>query len=69
PQASKGVLQGYNAQAAATTGHIVVAAEITNAGVDPGPNLSDKAKHTLAPQGQHGSDHPSSGSSNLFGDP
>jgi transposase len=30
PQASKGVLQGYNAQAAATTGHIVVAAEITN---------------------------------------
>ena len=29
-QASKGVLQGYNAQAAATTGHIVVAAEITN---------------------------------------
>lgn len=31
PQASKGVLQGYNAQAAATTGHIVVAAEITNA--------------------------------------
>jgi transposase len=28
-QASKGVLQGYNAQAAATTGHIVVAAEIT----------------------------------------
>lgn len=30
PQASKGVLQGYNAQAAATIGHIVVAAEITN---------------------------------------
>ncbi|MDZ4234846.1 MAG: transposase, partial [Dietzia sp.] len=30
PQASKGVVQGYNAQAAATTGHIVVAAEITN---------------------------------------
>ena len=29
-QAGKGVLQGYNAQAAATTGHIVVAAEITN---------------------------------------
>lgn len=29
-QASKGVLQGYNAQAAATPGHIVVAAEITN---------------------------------------
>ena len=29
-QASKGVLQGYNAQAAATTGHIVVAAEVTN---------------------------------------
>ena len=28
PQASKGVLQGYNAQAAATTGHIVLAAEI-----------------------------------------
>ena len=27
-QASKGVLQGYNAQAAATTGHIVVAAEV-----------------------------------------
>ena len=26
----QGVLQGYNAQAAATTGHIVVAAEITN---------------------------------------
>lgn len=30
PHASKGVLQGYNAQAAATTGHIVVAAEISN---------------------------------------
>ena len=30
PQASKGVVQGYNAQAAATLGHIVVAAEITN---------------------------------------
>ena len=30
PQASKGVLQGYNAQAAATPGHIVVAAEVTN---------------------------------------
>ena len=30
PQASKGVVQGYNAQAAATTGHIVVAAEISN---------------------------------------
>jgi transposase len=30
PQASKGVVQGYNAQAAATPGHIVVAAEITN---------------------------------------
>jgi transposase len=30
PQASKGVLQGYNAQAAATSGHIVVAAEISN---------------------------------------
>lgn len=29
-QASKGVLQGYNAQAAATAGHIVVAAEVTN---------------------------------------
>jgi transposase len=29
-QASKGVLQGYNAQAAATPGHIVVAAEVTN---------------------------------------
>lgn len=29
-QASKGVMQGYNAQAAATTGHIVVAAEVTN---------------------------------------
>jgi len=29
PQAS-GVLQGYNAQAAATTGHIVVAAEVSN---------------------------------------
>ena len=28
PQASKGVLQGYNAQAAATTGHIVLAAEV-----------------------------------------
>lgn len=28
PQASKGALQGYNAQAAATTGHIVVAAEV-----------------------------------------
>ncbi len=28
PHASKGVLQGYNAQAAATTGHIVVAAEV-----------------------------------------
>ena len=27
-QASKGVLQGYNAQAAATTGHIVLAAEV-----------------------------------------
>lgn len=27
--ASKGVLQGYNAQAAATTGHVVVAAEVT----------------------------------------
>lgn len=27
--ASKGVIQGYNAQAAATTGHIVVAAEVT----------------------------------------
>lgn len=30
PQASKGVLQGYNAQAAATTGHIVLAAEVTD---------------------------------------
>ncbi|MCF6390879.1 transposase [Mycobacterium sp. MBM] len=30
PQASKGVLQGYNAQAAATTGQIVLAAEISN---------------------------------------
>lgn len=29
PAASKGVLQGYNAQAAATTGHIVLAAEVT----------------------------------------
>ncbi len=28
PHASKGVLQGYNAQAAATTGHIVLAAEV-----------------------------------------
>ncbi|MGV2969390.1 MULTISPECIES: transposase [unclassified Mycobacterium] len=28
PQASKGALQGYNAQAAATTGHIVLAAEV-----------------------------------------
>jgi len=28
-QASKGVVQGYNAQAAATPGHIVVAAEVT----------------------------------------
>jgi transposase len=28
-QANKGVLQGYNAQAAATAGHIVVAAEVT----------------------------------------
>ncbi|WP_416188399.1 transposase [Mycobacterium intracellulare] len=30
PHASKGVLQGYNAQAAATTGHIVVAAEVSD---------------------------------------
>ena len=30
PQAGKGVIQGYNAQAAATEGHIIVAAEITN---------------------------------------
>lgn len=29
PQASKGVIQGYNAQAAATAEHIVVAAEVT----------------------------------------
>jgi transposase len=29
PQSSKGVLQGYNAQAAATAGQIVVAAEVT----------------------------------------
>ncbi len=29
PQSSKGVLQGYNAQAAATAEHIVVAAEVT----------------------------------------
>ncbi|VAZ69797.1 hypothetical protein LAUMK40_05960 [Mycobacterium kansasii] len=28
PDSSKGVLQGYNAQAAATTGHIVLAAEV-----------------------------------------
>lgn len=28
-QASKGVIQGYNAQAAATTGHVVVAADVT----------------------------------------
>ncbi|KDP03353.1 hypothetical protein MAV3388_00215 [Mycobacterium avium subsp. hominissuis 3388] len=28
PQSSKGALQGYNAQAAATTGHIVLAAEV-----------------------------------------
>lgn len=30
PHAAKGVLQGYNAQAAATTGHIVVAAEVSD---------------------------------------
>lgn len=30
PQQNKGVLQGYNAQAAATSGQIVVAAEVTN---------------------------------------
>src|SRR3954471_4995787 len=33
-QASKGVIQGYNAQAAATTGHIVVAAEVTGSSND-----------------------------------
>lgn len=54
-QASKGVLQGYNAQAAATTGHIVVAAEVTASSNDQ-PSflpLAKAATKNLTDAGHH----------------
>ncbi len=55
-QASKGVIQGYNAQAAATTGQIVVAAEVTASSNDQ-PSflpLARAASKNLTDAGHHG---------------
>jgi transposase len=56
PQASKGVVQGYNAQAAATVGQVVLAAEVTATTNDQtqfGP-MATAVSENLADTGHHG---------------
>jgi transposase len=55
--ASKGVIQGYNAQAAATAGHIIVAAEVTATANDQ-PHLVPVATSMVANLADAGSEQP-----------
>jgi transposase len=55
PHASRGVMQGYNAQAAATTGQVVVAAEVT-ATTNDQPHFVPMA--TAATENLHDAGHP-----------